>query len=48
MANTITKIRCNLKSDTAHAVMCLKSWIQQVRDKYVKENDLVTSILSEE
>jgi len=48
VANTITKIRCNLKSDTAHAVMCLKSWIQQVRDKYVKENDLVTSILSEQ
>ncbi|CAG8527879.1 3130_t:CDS:2 [Racocetra persica] len=24
-ANTITKIRCNLKPDTAHAVMCLKS-----------------------
>ncbi|CAG8717071.1 12087_t:CDS:2, partial [Racocetra persica] len=28
-ANTITKIRCNLKPDTAHAVICLKNWIQQ-------------------
>ena len=36
-SNTITKIRCNLKPETARAVMCLKSWIQQVRDK--KESD---------
>ncbi|CAG8750925.1 1699_t:CDS:1 [Dentiscutata erythropus] len=32
-SNIITKIRCNLKPETAHAVMCLKCWIQQVRDK---------------
>ncbi|CAJ0826172.1 8886_t:CDS:2 [Entrophospora sp. SA101] len=36
-SNTITKIRCNLKPETTRAVMCLKSWIQQVRDK--KESD---------
>lgn len=35
--NTITKIRCNLKPDTARSAMCLKSWIQQVRDKKEKE-----------
>jgi len=46
-ANTITKIRCNLKPDTARAVMCLKSWIQQVRDKNIKEIDIEASILLE-
>ncbi|CAG8826858.1 21711_t:CDS:2, partial [Cetraspora pellucida] len=28
-ANMITKIRYNLKPDTAYAAICLKSWIQQ-------------------
>ncbi|CAG8620034.1 7666_t:CDS:2 [Paraglomus brasilianum] len=44
-ANTITKIRCNLKPDTARAAMCLKSWIQQVCDK--REDDCEDLILLE-
>ncbi|CAG8592189.1 20280_t:CDS:1, partial [Racocetra persica] len=46
-ANTITKICCNLKPDTARAVMCLKSWIQQVRDKNEKELDIESFFLLE-
>jgi hypothetical protein len=44
-ANTITKIRCNLKPDTARAAMCLKSWIQQASDK--REDDCEDLILLE-
>ncbi|CAG8590638.1 34148_t:CDS:2 [Racocetra persica] len=46
-ANVITKIRCNLKPESARAVMRLKSWIPKVRDKHDKENDLDIEILSE-
>ncbi|CAG8805076.1 13799_t:CDS:2, partial [Racocetra persica] len=45
--NTITKIQCNLKPDTAHAAMCLKSWIQQMRDKKEKEIDIENFFLLE-
>ena len=45
--NMITKIRCNLKPDTARAAMCLKSWIQQVRDKKEKEIDIENFFLLE-
>ncbi|KAF0534185.1 zinc finger bed domain-containing protein 1-like [Gigaspora margarita] len=46
-ANVITKIRCNLKPESAHAVMRLKSWIPKIRDKQDNENDLDMEILSE-
>ncbi|CAG8851903.1 26306_t:CDS:2, partial [Racocetra persica] len=45
--NTITKIRYNLKPDTVHAAMCLKSWIQQIRDKKEKEIDIENFFLLE-
>ncbi|CAG8572775.1 7486_t:CDS:2, partial [Cetraspora pellucida] len=45
--NVITKIRCNLKPESACAVMRLKSWIPKIRDKQDNENDLDVEILSE-
>ncbi|KAF0467601.1 zinc finger bed domain-containing protein ricesleeper 2-like [Gigaspora margarita] len=46
-ANVITKIHCNLKPESARAVMHLKSWIPKIRDKQDNENDLDVEILSE-
>jgi hypothetical protein len=45
--NTITKIRCNLKPDTARATMRLKSWIQKIRDNYDLEDNFERETLLE-